>query len=334
MNRSNPNNDYEVASPPSDGVSTLSWSPAAEHLAAGAWDGCVRVWEVLNTGATNPLAEQTHQAPVLATAWDEQGGRLFSGGCDNAVMGWDLGANEFTQVGAHDGPVSDMFWCASLNTLVTASWDATLRFWDFRQPQPVCSHKMPERVRCMSHSGMLCVAACALGTDKPMVLFDLRTPQQIYGATPSPLKYQTRSIDCFIDGSGYAAGSIEGRVAVRYIDGNDDSNFAFKCHRNTRNNHIFAVNSISFHPRFGTLATAGSDGQYLFWDKDSRQRLKAFKQAQNSISASSFNRDGSIYAYAVSYDWSKGAASYKQNEGSWIYLHPTPDDEIRSRPRK
>ena len=38
---------------------------------------------------------------------------------------------------------------------------------------------------------------------------------------------------------------------------------------------IYAVNSVAFHPQFGTFATAGSDGTYNFWDKDSKQRLKA-----------------------------------------------------------
>jgi hypothetical protein len=32
-------------------------------------------------------------------------------------------------------------------------------------------------------------------------------------------------------------------------------NFTFKCHRD--NNDIYAVNSIVFHPVFGTFATAG-----------------------------------------------------------------------------
>jgi mRNA export factor len=75
---------------------------------------------------------------------------------------------------------------------------------------------------------------------------------------------------------------------------------------------IYAVNSLAFHPQFGTFATAGSDGTYNFWDKDSKQRLKAqAKCSYNGTNAApipcgTFNRDGTIYGYAVSYDWSKG----------------------------
>jgi WD40 repeat protein len=37
---------------------------------------------------------------------------------------------------------------------------------------------------------------------------------------------------------------------------------------------IYAVNTIKFHPTHGTFATAGGDGTYNFWDKDSKQRLR------------------------------------------------------------
>jgi hypothetical protein len=56
--------------------------------------------------------------------------------------------------------------------------------------------------------------------------------------------------------------------------------FAYKCHRLDAKDspdkvaQIYAVNAISFHSRYGTFATAGSDGSYAFWDKDKRQRLK------------------------------------------------------------
>ena len=120
-------------------------------------------------------------------------------------------------------------------------------------------------------------------------------------------------------------GSIEGRVAVQHVEDNQQSkNFTFKCHRD--GNDIYAVNAITFHPVHGTFVTSGSDGAYNFWDKvwctarsalhvfiddsrgephsinkmqDSKQRLKAMQKSTLPITASSFNRDGSIFAYSV-----------------------------------
>ena len=81
------------------------------------------------------------------------------------------------------------------------------------------------------------------------------------------------------------------------------NNFSFKCHR--VDNKIYSVNSISFHPLYGTFATAGADGSFSFWDKDSKQRLKANSTNKTPITATAFNRNGSIFAYAVGYDWSQ-----------------------------
>lgn len=47
---------------------------------------------------------------------------------------------------------------------------------------------------------------------------------------------------------------------------------AVACRRD--NSEIYAVNTIKFHPVHGTFATAGGDGTYNFWDKDSKQRLR------------------------------------------------------------
>lgn len=38
--------DVELADPPPDSVSSLSWSPQADFLAAGSWDNNVRIYEV------------------------------------------------------------------------------------------------------------------------------------------------------------------------------------------------------------------------------------------------------------------------------------------------
>lgn len=69
--------------------------------------------------------------------------------------------------------------------------------------------------------------------------------------------------------------------------------------------NIYSVNDVSFHPTFGTFSTAGSDGAINIWDKDRKQRLKEYQKVNGPISCTSFNRNGAIFAYAVSYDWSK-----------------------------
>ena len=95
----------------------------------------------------------------------------------------------------------------------------------------------------------------------------------------------------------------------------------------------------------------GSDGTIHFWDKDARTRLKssfilffmlnvpfssipttAFDAAPGPISATAFNRNGNIFAYAISYDWSKGHSGMTPGHPNEVMLHSCKDEEVRKRP--
>jgi mRNA export factor len=141
-------------------------------------------------------------------------------------------------------------------------------------------------------------------------------------------------VSCFIDSTGFAVGSIEGRVGIQYAEEKDRAQcFSFKCHRDEKSN-VYPVNAMSFHPQYGTFSTAGSDGVYFFWDKDSKQKLKTSSNCGQAITASSFNRNGTIFAYALGYDWLKGHEHNVTGGKNCIMLAATKDDEVKPRPKK
>ena len=298
----NPNNDFQVANPPNDGISSLSWSPVANFLVATAWDGDVYCYEVGNNGQAVPKASQKHEGPVLCSDWSHDGTAVFSGGCDNKAQKWDLATNTPTQVAQHDAPIRHLCWIKEVNLLATGSWDKTLRYWDTRSPTPALQVQLPDRCYALSCTHPLLVVGTA---ERHIQVYDLNNPSAPFKQLQSPLKYQTRTVAAFPDKSGYLVGSIEGRVAVQHVDDAAQSkNFTFKCHREQTD--IYAVNDIKFHPTHGTFVTAGADGVFNFWDKDSKQRLKQMGKCNAPIPCGAFSADGGIYAYAVSYDWSKG----------------------------
>jgi mRNA export factor len=127
-------------------------------------------------------------------------------------------------------------------------------------------------------------------------------------------------------------GSIEGRVAIQYIEPKSPKdNFTFKCHRSqpsqpNQPQDIYAVNDIAFHPQYMTLATVGSDGKFSFWDKDNRfveilkyvlsiyccfffvlrTKLKSPElPGDTPITCCTIDSRGKIFAYAIGYDWHK-----------------------------
>ena len=67
-------------------------------------------------------------------------------------------------------------------------------------------------------------------------------------------------------------------------------------------------------------------------DKDAKHRLKGYPSVSGTIPATAFNRNGTIFAYAVSYDWSKGHAGNNPQYPNKVMLHPIKEDEAKPRP--
>ncbi|KZT01555.1 Poly(A)+ RNA export protein [Laetiporus sulphureus 93-53] len=332
--------DIEVADPPSDSISSLSFSPQADYLAVGSWDNNVRIYEVSQNGQTQGKAIFPHQGPVLSVCWNKDGTKVLSGGADNAARMFDTQTGQPTQVAQHDAPIKCVRWIEMPQggILVTGSWDKTLKYWDVRTPTPISSVQLPERCYTLDVVYPLMVVGTA---ERHIQIFNLTNPTSPFKTIVSPLKWQTRVVSCFPQANGFAVGSVEGRVAIQYVDEKDVSNnFSFKCHRRDASaaakdqSLVYAVNDISFHPVHGTFSTCGSDGTINYWDKDARTRLKSFEPAPGPVPTTSFNRNGTIFAYAVSYDWSKGHSGMTPGHPNKIMLHACKDDEVKRKPAK
>lgn len=346
-------NDITVSNPPEDSISDLSFSPQQDLLAAASWDKKIRIYEIdPNTGNNQGRALYEHEGPVFSARWSIDGAKVVSGGADKQVKIFDLASQQAQQIGIHDAPVKSVRYveCGPTKTqvVVSGSWDKTLRYWDMRSPQPISTLNMPERVYCMDSSQKLLVVACA---DRHISIIDLNNPQQIFKNSMSPLKWQTRSVCCYPTGNGFAVGSIEGRCAIQYVDEIEQNKFgfSFRCHRKAATgsstssslrsstmseSNVYTVNSIAFHPIYGTFSTAGSDGTFCFWDKDARQRLKTFPAVNCTIPVTAFNKNGTIFAYALSYDWSQGYMANTPDYPIQIKLHATKDEEIKQKKKR
>ncbi|KAG7368738.1 WD repeat-containing protein [Nitzschia inconspicua] len=328
--------DCNVPQAGNDGISSLNWSPTANFLVSSNWDSGIRCWEVQQQSAqqvmASPKAQVNHEnnMPCLDTCFSADGSTVFSGGADKSVRMWQLGQtppnNIAQQIGMHDSPVKSVGFIPSSNLVVSGGWDAKLKFWDARSPNAVGEFVLPDRVYDLDVRGNLMVVATA---NRHVLIYDVSGAQpREHSRKESPLKYNTRCVSCFPDQTGFAIGSIEGRVGIQYVQkvGNKD-HFAFKCHRQDAN--VYSVNAIAFQQQFGTFATVGSDGVVTFWDKDNKQRLKAFNPIRSTIPCAAFNMQGTLFAYACSYDWSKGSAYYAPGTANEIFIHPTPEDEIK-----
>ncbi|EEH55715.1 uncharacterized protein MICPUCDRAFT_18664 [Micromonas pusilla CCMP1545] len=122
-------------------VTRIARAPGSDVVAAGASDGSIRLWNLVD-GSTDVLLKG-HKSEVTALRFSRDGSLLVSGGKDTNVVVWDVVAEAgLCRLRGHKGQVTDACFVdgdnnadtrgasASGRRLVTCSKDATVRVWD------------------------------------------------------------------------------------------------------------------------------------------------------------------------------------------------------------
>ncbi|GFZ49643.1 hypothetical protein JCM24511_07044 [Saitozyma sp. JCM 24511] len=311
--------------PPTDGISSMAWSPDSNRLIVGSWDGNMYLYHMATP--PQPPARLSHPAAVLAVTFGSNPTIAFSGGLDKRVREWDLASGQCKVLGKHDDAISSIVWCAEYNVLITCSWDSTLKVWDPSAETGLAlrsTHTLPSRAYILSYapSSQNLVVSMAhrdvhvynLPALAAAVEGQVLEPAQ---KRESALKFLTRSLACMADGQGWASSSIEGRIAVEYFDPSPEvqaSKYAFRAHRQTVDgaDHVFPINAIAYHPIHNTFASGGSDGFISIWDHKSKKRMKAYPKYPTSVSALAFSPDGSKLAIGASYEHDNALSAEEQ----------------------
>lgn len=326
--------EYRLVAPPGDGISDVKFSPSLSNLLlVSSWDSTTRLYDATRNASK---ATFNYKAASLTCCFqnDDIG---YGGGLDKTIHSLDLQRGTSKTLITHDAAISCMQWSSSINALFSGSWDCTVSVHDPRAQQSAEKLSLPGKVYSLSLNENKAVVATS---ERHILVYDIRN----YSIGPvevreSPLKYQTRVVSCFLDGSAFAMGSIEGRVAVEYFnDSNIDSSdikettaikpgYTFKCHR--RGTVAFPINTIAFHPVHGTFATGGCDGTVSCWDGYCKKKLCQLHQYPTSISAISYSHDGSLLAIASSYTFEEGEKADIPNDD--IFIRFVKESEVKRR---
>ncbi|GAU29513.1 hypothetical protein TSUD_115350 [Trifolium subterraneum] len=296
----------ELANPPSDGISNIRFSNHSDNLLVSSWDKTVRLYDA----TANVLrGEFLHGGPVLDCCFhDDSSG--FSASADNTVRRLVFATGKEDILGKHDAPVRCVEYSYAAGQLITGSWDKTIKCWDPRgasgqERTLVGTYPQPERIYSLSLVGHRLVVATA---GRHVNVYDLRNMSCPEQRRESSLKYQTRCVRCYPNGTGYALSSVEGRVAMEFFD----------------------LSEASQAKKYGTFATGGCDGFVNVWDGNNKKRLYQYSKYPTSIAALSFSRDGRLLAVASSYTFEEGLKPHEQDA---IYIRSVNEIEVKPKPK-
>ncbi|KAJ5227518.1 Mitotic checkpoint protein BUB3.2 [Penicillium citrinum] len=318
-------NQFTVASPPSDAISALKFSPDpnSTRIVVSSWDKNVYLYDLRDengaVGEGKLLQKFEHRAPVLDVCFGENENEIYTAGLDWDVRKIDLNTSEQTVLSSHEAGVRNVVYSREHNLVISGSWDSTLHV--HRPDGLPVTIPLPSKPFSLSLTATKLVVAMA---SRSLHIYDMKalallTAQADSADTngnkveiepwqrrESSLKFMTRCIACMPDDAGYASSSIEGRVAVEWFDPSPESQarkYAFKCHRQTAEDNVdvvYPVNALAFHPIYGTFASGGGDGVVALWDGIAKRRIRQYQKYPSSVASVAFSGNGKYLAIAVS----------------------------------
>jgi len=118
---------------PAKDVRSVVFSPNGKWIALGMQNGQVFIWDFVTGRLLYSFHE--HSAPVYAIRFSHEGTLLATGGEDKRVVLYDVPHGVTVRLDGHKEGVHGLAFPPDDKTLVSTSWDGTIRFWSVASHQ-------------------------------------------------------------------------------------------------------------------------------------------------------------------------------------------------------
>ncbi|PWA44840.1 transducin/WD40 repeat-like superfamily protein [Artemisia annua] len=284
--------------PIQDAISRIRFAPMSNNLLISSWDTNLRLY---NVDKSKLVFEASGEAALLDCCFQGES-VAFTAGSDCSITRYDLHSGISDNFGNHDDLATCVEYSDQTGLVITGGWDKKIKCWDSRSMKTLSgANTVSVGVESMSLCGF--IAMVAVGTSVNM--YDLRKFNSSFYS--KCVDIQIRCVRPYLD-QGFAAGSVEGRVALKYFNPSnpDNDGFAFRClpKAKEKRHDLAAVNDIVFSPsNYGVFVTGTNDGYVTIWNAQSKRRVFEMPKLDNSIASLSYNREGQFLAIASSYTY-------------------------------
>ena len=107
-------------------VAALAFEPDGKTLASGSWDGTVKLWSTRTQREKRTLQPESGRVTALTLSPD---GKLLGTGSDTLKLWQPRTGKEIATLAGHTSVVSAIALTSDSKTLISSSWDGTMRIW-------------------------------------------------------------------------------------------------------------------------------------------------------------------------------------------------------------
>lgn len=120
-------------------VVRLAFNPDSTMMAAGVWNGNVRLWDT-ETGETRAVLVG-HDGAVYSVAFNADGTQLLSGSIDATMRLWDVESGQtLVEFVGHSRDVVSVALSPDGRYALSGSWDDTARLWDIESGKTLVTY--------------------------------------------------------------------------------------------------------------------------------------------------------------------------------------------------
>ena len=194
---------------PTPHLVSVSFSPDGSLLAAGAWNGTVRLWDVASREKIGTL--NAHRFEVSSVLFSPDGALLATGSRDGRVRLWDVETRSSIATGRHPKGVYSLAFSPEGRTLVAGGW-GTVTLWDVEDRTRMATLEgHSERVDAVAFSSDGATLASSGAGDGKLRLWNVATRREI--ATFDGHTRWVHSL-AFRDGTVLASGASDGTMLL------------------------------------------------------------------------------------------------------------------------
>ncbi|MBV9470658.1 MAG: WD40 repeat domain-containing protein, partial [Abitibacteriaceae bacterium] len=291
-------------------VTSLAFAPTGHTLAVANWDQQVRLWDVTDATAAEPLLSLVNHAySVEAVAFSPDGKWLATGGWDKSIK--LLETKNFKVVRTLTGPasaVTALAFSADSQTLVSGSGDGdgTVKLWDVNTGEVLHTYNTPLTMpRLEQPDGRSQIASgytpstarvwsVAIAPDNQTVACSQGYPGiKVWNAA-------TGAIVKYAGGNGPGTGQIAFSPDGSTLAGGEGSSVNIWDTKNWKLSHYLAgtimMRAIAYSPDGDTLATGSWDQTIRLWDTHTGDLKKVLQGHTGEVHYLAFSPDGKLLA--------------------------------------